>query len=208
VTLDPAILNDPPEAKVYSSMSDCRDLKAMLPLYSGGDLEDAESAVLERHLGFCDACRSIMSEYRQVIESEVFAASGDINLPDVARRRIALESADTARRNGWMAFSGKGLRSGAMAVAAAALFALVAVPFALRNGGNGTPGHEITEIDVVSTPDGQVTLAWTNGSQDSYTVYKSGNPRDFRDGEAHVVLGTVWTDTSPAPGQVVFYRVE
>jgi anti-sigma factor RsiW len=189
-------------------MSDCRDFEDLLPLYAGRDLDNDDSVLVERHLGICDGCRSALSEFRQVIESDIFVTPGDIGVPDLARRRIALQAADATRSSGWNAFSGRGLRSGAMAVAAAALFALVAVPFALRNGGGNAPGEEITKIDIVSTPDGQVTLAWSNGAHDSYTVYKSDNPRNFSDGEAHVVLGTVWTDTSPAPGQLVFYRVE
>jgi anti-sigma factor RsiW len=192
-------------------MSDCRAFVELLPLHAGGDLDPVELAEIESHLSGCEACRRTLSEYQTVISSDGILTSGDMTLSDIARRKIALESSMAARGTGrfWLPRTAPGHRSGALAVAAAAIFALVAIPFVIRHGDNiPRPVSEITEIDVVSGPDGQVTLAWTNGSHDAYTVYKSSDPKNFRDGEAHVVLGTVWTDSSPAPGQVVFYRVE
>jgi hypothetical protein len=191
-------------------MSDCRVFIDLLPLHAGNDLEPREADEVAAHLAGCRQCRVALSEYQTVITPAVFLDSSEITMSDIARRRVAAEAAAAVRASGWLALPHAVLRrrSSALAVAAAAVLALVAIPFVQRNGDAARPAHEITEIDIVSAPNGQVTLAWTNGSHDAYTVYKSSDPKDFRDGEAHVVLGTVWTDTSPAPGQVVFYRVE
>jgi len=61
---------------------------------------------------------------------------------------------------------------------------------------------------VVVADHGVVRLAWSDGRKESYTVYKSQDPRSFARGEAHRVQGNVWTDPDPASSQVIFYRIE
>jgi hypothetical protein len=67
--------------------------------------------------------------------------------------------------------------------------------------------REVTTIQVVAE-DGQVRLAWSDGVKDSYTVYKSADPRDLTSGEVHFIRGNIWTDRNPGTSPVVFYRIE
>jgi hypothetical protein len=87
------------------------------------------------------------------------------------------------------------------------VLALVSLPVALRHSSGPAQNAEISAIQI-TTDGGVVRLAWSDGSRDSYTVYKSSDPRALGQAEAHVVRGNVWTDSRPQSSQIVFYRIE
>ena len=63
-------------------------------------------------------------------------------------------------------------------------------------------------VSVTPASSGGVTLVWQDGDHKTYRVQKSTNPRTFDQAESYAVRGTRWTDSEPAPGQVVYYRVQ
>jgi len=89
----------------------------------------------------------------------------------------------------------------------ALLVALLAMPFLAHRGLGPAREDGAVKIQVV-VKDGAVRLAWSDGKRDSYTVYKSSDPRSFSRGEARVVRSNVWTDTHPASSPIVFYRID
>jgi len=146
-----------------------------------------------------------------VIATGRASCPGGHSLPDSFRSRIALEAAERVSRGSWIdRFLGSlpAQRTVLAGALAAALVAVVAAPLAWRGG--HLPRHEqqeITTIEVVES-DGAVTLAWSDGSRASYTVYKSSDPRQFSSRQAHVVKGNVWSDDDPGSSPIVYYRVE
>ena len=82
----------------------------------------------------------------------------------------------------------------------------------LEKPGSDLPGRSgSSKIQLVSlSPDaaGRITLEWRDGSQRTYTVLKSDNPRDFSRATAYSVRGNRWTDPSSETNQLAFYRVE
>jgi len=148
--------------------------------------------------------------FTQVISLAREQLAIDYSLPESVRRSIARQAADGASRTFWPLLAPSFVlpRPGIMAVAAACLLALVAIPVAFRGRALAPPDRaEITRIDVVSEG-GEVRLAWVDGEKEFYTVYKSTDPREFASGEAHVVQGNVWTDKEADSSPIVFYKVE
>ena len=92
-------------------------------------------------------------------------------------------------------------------VIAAMVLALVSLPVALRHSSGPAQNAEITTIHL-TTDGGVVRLAWSDGSRDTYTIYKSSDPRALGQAEAYVVKGNVWTDSRPESAPIVFYRIE
>jgi anti-sigma factor RsiW len=192
-------------------MSICDRVRPLLPLYCGGDLLDGESSAVAEHLASCLACSTEAIEYKVLVASARMTPPSQ-GMPAALRRRIAEEAAANARRSRWRALlppfvQGIPAMRLAGAMAAAALLAAVVLPVALRDSRKGLPNQAVTRIDVVRDG-GVVRLAWSDGRKETYTVYKSHNPREFSAEEAHVVRGNVWTDESPETSQVVFYRIE
>jgi hypothetical protein len=108
----------------------------------------------------------------------------------------------------WVPAPQKGLAAalGMLLLACLAGVLIVEKPQSRAPGGAGD-----SKIQLVSlSPDasGRVTLEWRDGSQRTYTVLKSDNPRDFSRATAYSVRGTRWTDPNPGTSQVAFYRVE
>lgn len=133
-------------------------------------------------------------------------------MPEISRRRIAVEAAGQAKHRPWVAgLRGFGLWSpspgpGFLATAVAAVIALVLLPVALRR--SPAPYRESAVKVEVESHGSAVLLAWTDGSRDSYTVYKTSDPRNLRRAEVHRVKGNSWVDENPGSSQVVFYRIE
>jgi len=94
-----------------------------------------------------------------------------------------------------------------LVAAAAVLVVLAVLPAAFRMDLVRERHAEVTSMEVVAEG-GMVRIAWRDGSRDSYTVYKSDDPRSFSKGEAHVVRGNVWTDPNPDSSRVIFYQIE
>lgn len=98
-------------------------------------------------------------------------------------------------------------RPGLLAAAAAVVLTLVALPVTLRHGSGPAAEPDAPVLDITADG-GVVRLAWSDGSRDSYRVYKSTNPRVPEQSEVHVVRGHVWTDTRPESASIVYYRID
>ena len=128
------------------------------------------------------------------------------------RTKIASEAADRVLHgsSSWfqpLPVADYWVRPALLAGAAAVVVALLAIPLLLRSRQESSPQERVRAIQVVAQ-DGVVRLAWSDGDKDFYTVYKGTSPRAFSRKEAHVVKGTVWTDSEPSSSPVVFYQVE
>jgi hypothetical protein len=92
------------------------------------------------------------------------------------------------------------------------LLAVLAGVLVLEKPRSQAPGQTgDSKIQLVSlSPDasGRITLQWRDGSQRTYTVLKSDNPRDFSRAIAYSVRGNRWTDPNSEANQLAFYRVE
>ncbi len=140
----------------------------------------------------------------------------EVGMTDAARRHLALRCRET-RPSRWaaLAFRLSGLPAFRLPVAVGAMAVVLAVGVTALMIAHQSPsdvasygGSTVRLVKVVPAAEGAVTLEWRDGSQRTYTVLKSTNPRDFRGAETHAVRGTRWTDTAPSQGQVVYYRVE
>jgi hypothetical protein len=81
------------------------------------------------------------------------------------------------------------------------------LPVTLRHGSGQASQSEVPVLDI-TTDGGVIKLAWTDGSRDSYKVYKNTNPRVLEQSEVQVVRGHVWTDTRPESASIVYYRID
>jgi len=191
-------------------MKSCGSIKSLLPLYSGGELTEAEHQSVEIHLVRCASCRDEESSFSQVIEAARSTSMPEYRIPSGVRNRIALSAAERATRRPWGSFIpvfSLSARPGLLAAAAVVVLALVALPVTLRRS-SGTASQPDVPILDITAAGGVVKLAWSDGSRDSYRVYKSTNPRVLGQSEVHVVRGHVWTDTRPESASIVYYRID
>ena len=107
-----------------------------------------------------------------------------------------------------------GRSAGLVASLAACLLAVVALPLVLRDESVAPPPTvaaaapaALDRIDMRLVGD-KVRLAWSNGTNHAYRVYKSSDPRGLTGAEVHSVRGTVWIDDNPASSPIVYYRIE
>jgi len=191
-------------------MKSCGSFKSLLPLYSGGELTEAEHEGVESHLTLCTSCREEEATFSQVIEIAKNASISEYRIPSMVRNRIALSAAERASRRPWgfpMPVFSLSARPGLLAAAAAVVLTLVALPVTLRHGSGQASQSEVPILDI-TTDGGVIKLAWTDGSRDSYKVYRSTNPRVLEQSEVQVVRGHVWTDTRPESASIVYYRID
>lgn len=192
-------------------MKECSAFKSLLSLFSGGELNREEFRRVDAHLIRCVECRQEEEQFSQVIRQARKAAFREYHLSESVRHRIALEAASRVSRKHWgfpMPVFPLPVRPGLLAAMAAIVVALIVLPLAKRHGAGpvGRP-PEVSAIRV--TTDGTVVrLAWSDGSHDSYRVYKSSDARSLSGAEVHVVKGNVWTDRDPESSPIVFYRIE
>ena len=191
-------------------MNGCRAFKPLLPLFSGGELSESEQVSVEAHLVRCGDCRQEEATYSQVIRIASRVSASEHRIPEAIGKRIVIEAAARASRRPWgfpvPTFSLSGHR-GLLAGAAAVVLALVALPVVMRHGTGPVRQNEVSALDI-TTDGGVVRLAWSDGSRDSYRVYKSADPQALGQSEVHVVRGNVWTDNRPESSPIVYYRIE
>jgi len=133
----------------------------------------------------------------------------EYRIPSGVRNRIALSAAERATSRPWGSFLpvfSLSARPGLLAAAAVVVLALAALPVTLRRSGTASQ-PDVPVVDITAAG-GVVKLAWSDGSRDSYRVYKSTNPRVLGQSEVHVVRGHVWTDTRPESASIVYYRID
>ena len=99
------------------------------------------------------------------------------------------------------------LRLHRLPVAAGAM-AFLLVGDRVPSGTTGYGNDPVRLVNVVPAGPEGVTLEWRDGPRRTYTVLKSTDPRNFRGAESYAVKGNRWTDSAPAAGEVVYYRVE
>ncbi|HEV8701855.1 MAG TPA: zf-HC2 domain-containing protein [Candidatus Polarisedimenticolia bacterium] len=191
-------------------MKRCRDFNALLPLYSGGELSEAENLEVKGHLARCAACREEEEQFTQVIGIARQAGSGEYRIPEMVANRIALEASSRPSRRPWgfpvPSFS-LSAHPGLLAGAVAFVFILAALPIAMRDVNRPIRQTGVSVLDITADG-GVVRLAWSDGSRDLYRVYKSTDPRDMGQSEVHVVRGNVWTDKRSESSPIVYYRIE
>ena len=191
-------------------MKSCKVFESMLPLFSGGELSEAEHATVEAHLARCCDCRDEEATFSQVIDLARKITCSEQRIPVADRNKIAIQAAARASRGLWgfplPAFS-ISAHPGLLAGAAAMVLALVALPAVMRHGSGPARNPAVSTIDI-TTDGGVVRLAWSDGTRDAYRVYKSTDPRDLDGAEVHVVKGNVWTDSEAGSGPIVYYRIE
>ena len=194
-------------------MKNCDAIKPLLALSAGSDLDPARRESAENHLATCQTCRSEHQKFLGVITAARGVRKYELTLPTGVRNKIAADAAAHAARPRpfpWLLFPAGGfsLRPGTLAAVTACLVVLLAMPILRRELTSPVRDGEVApRIEVVA--DGQVVrLAWVDGQRESYTVFKSTDPRSTTKGEAHVVRGNVWVDQKPNSSPVVFYRIE
>jgi hypothetical protein len=134
----------------------------------------------------------------------------EYRIPSSVRNRIAFSAAERATRRPWgslVPVFSLSARPGLLAAAAVVVLALVALPVTLRRGSGTASQPDVPVLDITAAG-GVVRLAWSDGTRDSYRVYKSTNPRSLEQSEVHVVRGNVWTDTRPEAAAIVYYRID
>jgi anti-sigma factor RsiW len=191
-------------------MKRCRDFNALLPLYSGGELSEAENLEVKGHLARCAGCSDEEAKFSQVIGIARQVGSGEYRIPEAIANRIALEAAARPSRRPWgvpvPSFS-LSAHPGLLAGAVAFVFVLAALPIAMRDVNRPIRQTAVSVLDITADG-GVVRLAWSDGSRDSYRVYKSTDPRVLGQSEVHVVRGNVWTDNHAESSAIVYYRIE
>jgi len=191
-------------------MKSCESFQSLLPLYSGGELTDAEHQSVELHLVRCASCREQEATFSQVIDIAHSASIAEYQIPAIVRNRIASSAAERASRRPWgfpMPVFSLSARPGLLAAAAVVVLTLVALPVTLRHGSGPAVQPDAPVLDITANG-GVITLAWTDGSRDSYRVYKSTSPRGLEQSEVHVVRGHIWTDTRPESASIVYYKID
>ena len=191
-------------------MNACGPFKHLLSGYAAGDLTARQASRVEAHLSVCQACSLEIDKFAQIAEVVRRQYGGRYALAGVARRRVLAEAANRPGRFSWLfpaTFSVQAWSRLALASAAAAVLAL-SVPLYHHSGTAPEPrSEEVAQVQVVADH-GVVHLAWTDGRKESYTIYKSQDPRGHARTRAFVVRGNAWTDNDPDTSPVVFYRVE
>lgn len=191
-------------------MKSCGSFQSLLPLYSGGELTDAEHQSVELHLARCTSCTEEEAKYSQIIDIAHSTSVSEYRIPAIVRNRMALSAAERAARRPWgipMPVFSLSARPGLLAAAAVVVLTLVALPVTLRHGSGPVSQPDAPVLDITADG-GVITLAWTDGSRDSYRVYKSTNPRGLEQSEVHVVRGHIWTDTRPESASIVYYKID
>jgi len=91
------------------------------------------------------------------------------------------------------------------------LFGVTAVMLSERSAVQPVNAGRESQVQLVSLrPDasGHITLEWRDGSQRTYRILKSNNPRDFSKAASYSVRGNRWTDPSPEGTGITYYKVE
>ncbi|HEV8337331.1 MAG TPA: hypothetical protein VGR67_13015 [Candidatus Polarisedimenticolia bacterium] len=139
-----------------------------------------------------------------------------IDLDEAARSRLVRRCRDTRGSRGWtLASFLASLQTSRVSFATATLALVLASGVALLSLNHSTNSSEtvysndpVHLMSVTQASSGGVTLEWQDGNHKTYRVQKTTNPRNFTAAETYAVRGTRWTDSEPARGQVVYYRVQ
>jgi hypothetical protein len=79
----------------------CDDVRNLLEEYALGILDEDDLAAVEAHLAWCDACRALAAEYRELLTGlpDALALASPVRLPDVLKQHLLRAiGADIAER--------------------------------------------------------------------------------------------------------------
>jgi hypothetical protein len=138
-----------------------------------------------------------------------------IGLTEASRDRLARRCRESASRDSRLFRFLAPLRVARLSFATATLALVIASGIAfltLNHSTNpdeaGYGGAPARLVRVTPATAGGVTLEWQDGNQQTHRVQKTTDPRNFASAKTYAVRGTRWTDSEPARGQVVYYRVQ
>ena len=133
----------------------------------------------------------------------------EATLPPGAVARIASQAAENALRPPfWSRFLPPvPVHGWGAAVPAMLLAAVISVPFLLSHETARPAAQAPVRLDM-QVEGCEVRVAWSNGHNRSYKVYKTSDPRLLGSGAAQVVRGHEWVDRDPGSATIVYYRVE
>jgi hypothetical protein len=165
----------------------------------------------EAHRRSCQSCHEEYEKFLAVISAVREFTSSSVELSASVRREIAHQAAERAVRHRWtlrLPIWAPRMRTSILAAAAVSIvLVLAALPITLRHGVDRGKNSDIHTLNITSNG-GVVRVAWSNGSRDMYTVYKSYDPRSLQGARAHLVRGNVWLDAETDRSPIVFYRIE
>lgn len=190
-------------------MTDCAAVKQALPLFGSDDLDLSKRAVVEAHLRGCPGCASEAAEYEGLVSGLKADLAIEASLPAGVVARIAAQASEQVLRAPWWSRLMPPIpaHGWGVAVPAMLLAAVVSVPFLLSHETARTVAQAPVRLDMQVEGDG-VKVAWTNGHNRTYRVYKTTDPRLLGSGSGQVVRGHEWVDRDPGPAAIVYYRVE
>jgi len=190
-------------------MTDCATHKQALALFGSDDLDQSRRAAVEAHLRDCAACAAEAADYEQLVSDLKSSLALEATLPAGVVARIASQAAEQALRAPWWSrlLPPIPVHGWGAAVPAMLLVAVVSVPFLLSHETARPVAQAPVRLDMQLEGDG-VKVAWSNGHNRTYRVYKTTDPRLLGSGAGQVVRGHEWVDRNPGSATIVYYRVE
>lgn len=175
------------------------------------DLDPSRASEVEAHLRSCPACAAEAAGFTTFLADVRSALAVEETLPAGVVRRIADRSAETVLQAPWWRrlVPPVPVHGWAAAVPAMVLVVMVAAPFLLTREAARPVAQAPVKLDMQVEGDG-VRVAWTNGHNRSYKVFKTSDPRllGTGSGQMQVVRGHEWVDRNPDSAVIVYYRVE
>jgi len=192
-------------------MTDCALHRHELSLAGSEDLDPSRAREVEAHLRACSACAAEAAGFTSLLADVRAALTVEETLPAGVVRRIADRSAEAVLRAPWWRrlVPPVPVHGWAAAVPAMVLMVMVAAPFLLTREAARPVAQAPVKLDMQLEGDG-VRVAWTNGHNRSYKVFKTSDPRLLGTpaGQMQVVRGHEWVDRNPDSATIVYYRVE
>jgi len=190
-------------------MTDCSAVKQALPIFGSDDLELSRRAAVEAHLRDCAGCAAEAAEYERLVSDLKTRLAIESSLPAGVVARIARQASARVLRAPWWSrlLPPIPVHGWGAAVPAMLLAAVVSVPFLLSHEAARPVAQAPVRLDMRIQGDG-VKVAWSNGHNRTYKVYKTTDPRLLGSGAGQVVRGHEWVDSDPGAAAIVYYRVE
>ncbi|HET8947784.1 MAG TPA: zf-HC2 domain-containing protein [Candidatus Polarisedimenticolia bacterium] len=192
-------------------MSDCTRFRQDLPLAISDDLGASRREALDAHLEGCTACAAELIEMKEVISSVRSLLEVKEGLAPGIVTRIATRAAEEVVRAPWWRRLAPPIpvHGWSAAVPAMLLMVVIAAPFVLSHGNVAPQQAQGPErLDMRLDKDGGLRVAWSNGHNRTYKVFKTTDPRLLGTGAAKVVKGHEWVDRDTESPAIVYYRVE
>ena len=190
-------------------MTDCSAYKQALPLFGSDDLDLSRRAAVEAHLRGCPDCAAEAADYEMVVSELKASLAVEAALPAGVIARVASQASEQVLRAPWWSrlLPPIPVHGWGAAVPAMLLAAVVSVPFLLSHETARPVAQAPVRLDM-QLDGNDVKVAWSNGHNRTYRVYKTTDPRLLGSGSGQVVRGHEWVDRDPGSATIVYYRVE